>query len=69
MGRGVKREHREVSSSSASASVPGPASNDMAPPSRKRRLEDLGDSQSVARSFIRSHAREYIRRFLVNMFY
>ncbi|KAI1429709.1 dynamin family protein [Xylaria sp. FL1777] len=55
--RVIKREHQDPSSSPISASAPPAslASNTMAPPSLKPR-NDFIDTQSVAASFIRSHA-------------
>ncbi|KAI0420979.1 dynamin family protein [Xylaria grammica] len=59
--RVIKREHQDASppASPAVTITPAPpslASNAMAPPSRKRPREDLIDAESVAVSFIRSHA-------------
>ncbi|KAI0535470.1 dynamin family protein [Xylaria digitata] len=59
--RAIKREHREISPSASptSTSAPAPASvpsNTMGPPSRKRAREEFPDTQSIAASFIRSHA-------------
>ncbi|KAI0105017.1 dynamin family protein [Nemania sp. FL0031] len=63
--RGIKREHPEQDPSTSSptpTSAPAPApapstvSNVMGPPSRKRLNDEWVDAQSVAASFIRSHA-------------
>ncbi|KAK5626524.1 hypothetical protein RRF57_002238 [Xylaria bambusicola] len=57
--RGIKKEPPERSPLSTSTSVPATASsasNNMGPPSKKPRNEDTVDAQSVAVSFIRSHA-------------
>ncbi|KAI0968106.1 dynamin family protein [Xylaria arbuscula] len=59
MARRVKQEHREPSPtptvSTIAPAAASPVSTTMGPPARKQR-EDVIDSESVAASFIRSHA-------------